>query len=219
MQNEQAAFPVTEEDLNVMPMHTLYTSSVEMVTTPYEHPIWRTRKPVVVVIHHGNKAVQHHYYRYLVVSPGGDTSLEIGDVEVETDDEDMVSTSNERTGSTAVMQWEDPFDTLKDKKNKGISTVSLASSITGNQVTKTDYRNLPYRSIDIDVKKCKPVFEETDDEVRLDHWNMPDDASFKSYLIREAVSTFYISKKEPFSVTSFGGSSSHPSTVCHSFLA
>jgi hypothetical protein len=35
---------------------TLYASSVEMVTTPDEYPIWKTRKPVVVVVNTSRSA-------------------------------------------------------------------------------------------------------------------------------------------------------------------
>ena len=50
-----------------------------MVTTPETYPVWRTRKPVVVVLNRHaatKKSVQHHYYRYLVVSPGAAQNLE-----------------------------------------------------------------------------------------------------------------------------------------------
>ena len=47
-----------------------YTSSVEMVTSPEEWPVWRTRTPVVVVLRHHHGRVEHHRYRYMVVTPG-----------------------------------------------------------------------------------------------------------------------------------------------------
>jgi hypothetical protein len=75
------SFPTTSTDDggdlvdgSIIPVSALYTSSVEMVTTPEEYPVWRTLKPVVVVWHHSYKHHQHHYYRYLVVSPGGGIS-------------------------------------------------------------------------------------------------------------------------------------------------
>ena len=188
---EQSAFPVTEDDLHG-PAATgaLYASSIEMVTTPEEYPIWRTRRPVAVVINYGRRPVQHHYYRYLVVSPGGSGTLEF---DSENDDETlfMVSTSNESAGSTPVMQWEDPFGTLRDKYHTygEMSAVSL-SSVAPGQMTKADYRNLPYRTLNIDVKTGLPVFEDTDEAVRLDRWCVADDASFRPYRIREAVSIF-----------------------------
>lgn len=204
---EAAGFPVPnheENDLSdsVIPVSALYTSSVEMVTTPDEYPVWRTRKPVVVVWHHSHKTVQHHYYRYLVVSPGGGVSefnIMGGDAEdMETDMDDyptMVSTSNEGTGQTVVMQWEDPFNSLLSNNsntasdNKGgeatnkSSAVSLTSTLAGGVVTKANYRNLPYRTIDIDSRS----FNTEASKVKLDRWNMPDDITFRPYLIRDAV--------------------------------
>jgi len=69
-----------------------YASSVEMVTCPDTYPIWRTRRPVVLVLTDPSKAnvadgmdaddeneptsssgVFHHHYRYLVVTPGAET--------------------------------------------------------------------------------------------------------------------------------------------------
>jgi hypothetical protein len=198
---EQAGFPTSanEEEVTMMPMQSpvssLYTSSVEMVTTPEEYPVWRTRKPVVLVIHNGKRNTQHHYYRYLVVSPGGGGHMEIGEKEIETDDEEdvaIVSTSNELIGTTTVMQWEDPWGTLRDPRadTNLMSTASLTSSIAGNSthVTKDNYRNLPYRTLDIDIKSGKPLLKGgMEDAVRLDHWNAPDDDSFQSYVIRKAV--------------------------------
>jgi hypothetical protein len=193
---EAAAFPVQHEDIESPdPVSALYTSSVEMVTTPEEYPIWRTRKPVVVVWHHSQKTVQHHYYRYLVVSPGGGVaefnSLPGGIDEMETDMDDyptMVSTSNEGTGQTVVMQWEDPFNSLADTKDSTLrqSAVSLASSVVGGVVTKANYRNLPYRTIDIDSSRFH-IHNAEAARVKLDRWNMPDDPTFRPYLIRDAV--------------------------------
>lgn len=196
----------------------LYASSVEMVTTPDEYPIWRTRKPVVIVINsnrHRNKTVQHHFYRYLVVSPGATTisgsmtayvapSTDAAD----SDDAFLVSTSSEMTGSTAVMQWEDPFVSLgknqaiaaqlQNPSSSGLrgnsaSAVSLNNSIAPYQVshlTSLDYQNLPYRTVDIDVNTGRPTYEESEERSaeRLDRWNVPEDASFQPYQIREAVS-------------------------------
>jgi len=66
----------------------LYASSVEMVTCPDTYPIWRTRRPVVVMLTDSSKkgnstmdadgennnepSVFHHRYRYLVVTPGAE---------------------------------------------------------------------------------------------------------------------------------------------------
>jgi hypothetical protein len=192
-QTEAAGFPVQEDsELNASGnVSALYTSSVEMVTTPDEYPVWRTRKPVVVVWHNSSRTVQHHYYRYLVVAPGGGVSQLAGTLddtfESNTDEyPTMVSTSSEVSGQTVVMQWEDPFNSLleKDSGGRGMSAVSLASSVmTGGVVTKANYRNLPYRTIDMDVLS----FRGDTAEIKLDRWNMPDDSSYRPYLIREAV--------------------------------
>ena len=180
----------------------LYASSVEMVTTPETYPIWRTRRPVVLVVHcnkkSGGRKLQHHYYRYLVVSPGGNVSALMGGGGVEMEDDVfvdpsvsqyLVSTSNEDVGSTPVMQWEDPFRTLDRTTGGETSVASINSSVVASPGThtKADYRNLPYRTVDIDIVTGKPVLEESEEAARMDHWNIPDDVSFRSYLIREAV--------------------------------
>ena len=51
----------------------MYTSSVELYTTPETYPLYKTRRPVVVTLHKTkNQTIQHHYYRYLVVTPGAE---------------------------------------------------------------------------------------------------------------------------------------------------
>lgn len=186
----------------------LYTSSVEMVTTPEEYPVWRTRRPVVIVLPQNRKHMtHHHYYRYLIVSPGGKLTSGFFDEEQEDQmlDEDLtanstpvVSTSNEGVGSTAVIEWEDPF--VNQRAEMGLlhsgssggmrggrnrpSAVSLASSVVGARgsgLTKTDLRNLPYRTIDIDIATAQP------ESVIQDHYNEGEDVTFQHYLIREAV--------------------------------
>ena len=180
----------------------LYTSSVEMVTTPDEYPVWRTRRPVVIVLPQNRKHMtHHHYYRYLIVSPGGKLSSAPGFVEE--DDEDavmveedstgpVVSTSNEGVGSTAVIEWEDPFANQRAEMGHLLTTaaknsrsaVSLASSVTGVRgagLTKTDLRNLPYRTLDIDIATAQP------ESVVQDRYDDGEDVSFQHYLIREAV--------------------------------
>jgi hypothetical protein len=190
---EPSSFAVTEDDVGA-PSSSLYTSSVEMVTTPDEYPIWRTRKPVVVVIHNSRKSVQHHFYRYLVVSPGGALSVGIGDMVMsvrEDDDAAVVSTSSETAESTSVVSWEDPFNALR-RAHAENSAVSLSSSIGAGQIAPNDYRNLPYRTLDIDVATGTPSFDEG--EGRPDMWNKSDDITFRPYCIREAVRTllFYL---------------------------
>ena len=189
---EASSFPVLHEDSettgNLLPHQSLYSSSVEMVTTPEEYPVWRTRKPVVLVLPHNRKTAHHHYYRYLVVSPGGRLGVDpITEEEEDMDETTMVvSTSNEGLGTTAVLQWEDPFETMPSKANQ--SAISLASSTGATSIaqgtTKTDYRNLPYRTIDIDVQSAPSVIKPN----ATDIYGSGDDPTFQMYLIREAVS-------------------------------
>lgn len=150
---------------------SVYTSSIEMYTTPETYPLWQTRRPVVIVLHK-SKGIHHHYYRYLVVTPGAKEGedMEGGEI-VEDDDisesgserdiEPVATTSNEHLGASRVMSWEDPFD----QPNKG------------------NLCNLPYRTLDIDA-----VDNDILDKDRVDLWNGKEDASFQAYLIREAVS-------------------------------
>jgi len=197
---EAMAFPVAEDpDLENPPVAELYASSVEMVTTPEEYPVWRTRKPVVLVIHNNRKAVQHHYYRYMVVCPGAtlEVSTTAAEAAIMDENEAHVSTSNELVGQTPVMDWEDPFGSLGDRSRRGeASSLSVTSSVTMGQVTRSDFRNLPYRTVDIDVKTGMPVLSGDDSaavaaastpRVVVDRWNMPDDDTFRPYRIREAV--------------------------------
>ena len=213
---EAAAFPAphveTEESVvgsgQDATTSDLYTSSVEMVTTPEESPVWRTIRPVVIVLPQNRKHMtHHHYYRYLIVSPGGKLSQgffdeedeELMEEEMSTTGGPVVSTSNEGVGSTAVIEWEDPFATQRTDAGHlnpsgstgGMSTgrnrpsaVSLASSVTGARgtgLTKTDLRNLPYRTIDIDVATAEP------ESIAQDRYNEGEDVTFQHYLIREAV--------------------------------
>lgn len=215
---EAAAFPAphveSEESLVGSGQDTttsdLYTSSVEMVTTPEEYPVWRTRRPVVIVLPQNRKHMtHHHYYRYLIVSPGGKLSQgyvdeedeEVMEEDTTTGSLPVVSTSNEGVGSTAVIEWEDPFASQRTEaghlqhsgstggmpsgRNRP-SAVSLASSVTGargNGLTKTDLRNLPYRTLDIDISTAEP------ESIVQDRYNEGEDVSFQHYLIREAVRT------------------------------
>jgi len=84
---------------------SLYASSVELVTTPADYPLWTTRTPVVCVVNEATgDGVFRHRYRYLVVTPGaGILSYDIED-----------KTSDEEGGCVDVTMWEDPFE-----KNKG----------------------------------------------------------------------------------------------------
>jgi hypothetical protein len=218
----------------------LYTSSVEMVTTPDTYPIWTTRTPVILIwnrrggSHSTHSAatihpVLHHYYRYLVVAPGtvrhpggddhSDTNNSSNDhVPLSTEDVPMTvqaSTSNEatHTGSTIVMEWEDPFQTMLlddvptttsshvtvatstsigiggvTSQSRNISAVSLNSSVHLASMTHSghQYRNLPYRTMDIAATTTTATTATTMVNV-MDHWNHSEDPTFQPYRIREAV--------------------------------
>ncbi|CAB9521106.1 trehalose-phosphate synthase [Seminavis robusta] len=192
-----------DEEATGMPTtSSMYTSSVELVTTPEEYPIWRTRRPVVVVLHKQAKQIQHHYYRYLVVTPGATTetgALTMAELAAAEEDDDgdgimdaggaIVSTSEENMGSTRVMMWEDPFQSLQKSKGSGVSLDTTKSFITNDKlgVTKNTIINLPYRTVDIDVSTGTPILEEDARDVRVDTWNNRDDISFRPYLIRDAM--------------------------------
>lgn len=165
------------------PQDGWHASSIEMVTTPETYPIWKTRTPVVVTIHpHHHHHIQHHLYRYLVVTPGA-----VPNPFILTDDETSQSihgadgmgskTSNEEgaegaTSSVPVMAWEDPFNVVLNKTSASEldisrqSAVSLASMIKPPQ--NKNLANLPFRTLDIDVTTGKVVKtshkEETKDE-------------------------------------------------------
>ena len=101
-----------------------YASSVEMVTSPDEWPIWRTRKPVIIALRHHHGRVEHHRYRYMVVNPGASGQEEgMMDLESVQDDGSVsvgfggaspgggATTQDDLNAATEVMQWEDPFQT------------------------------------------------------------------------------------------------------------
>ena len=85
-----------------------------------------------------------------------------------------------------------PFGVLS-RPNVAVSNRSLAS----DHQHKPDYRNLPYRTLDIDCRTGTVLYDTTVaaerttsvEQVRLDHWNYEQDDSFQSYVIRRAVRT------------------------------
>jgi hypothetical protein len=129
------------------------------------------------------------------------------------DDAFLVSTSSESSGSCSVTEWEDPLKKLgrnaiginhevsglnhaiSSTNTASTSAVSLTSTVGPNathRMTSMDYQNLPYRTLDIEVQSGRPMYEdrEYDGSVRLDRWNVVDDASFQPYFIRDAVSLY-----------------------------
>jgi hypothetical protein len=173
-----------------------------MVTTPDMYPLWKTRRPVVVVLHKKGSALQHHYYRYMVVTPGASATTIglLGDqdenaMEAETGG-GGAATSNDYTEISPVMAWEDPFH-FSMEENHEVSTASFRSILTTNK-RRTNLANLPYRTLDIRVDDASVVLDTEDEEelttsmdgttqIRIDNWNAREDASYRSYLIREAV--------------------------------
>lgn len=117
-----------------------YASSVEMVTSPETYPIWRTKRPVVIVLTDRNdgssgmddgdgdggpsySGVYHHRYRYLVVTPGAETS-----------------------GAHGLLPYsiDSDMDDIKSLLNKTkISTGSLLSFGGGGTLTSSDVVDVP----------------------------------------------------------------------------
>lgn len=234
---------------DVITSSNLYTSSVEMVTSPETYPIWKTRKPVILIWNRrgnggsGAPPVLHHYYRYLVVSPGtvrqhhlslslalpstdGTANVTTGSAHSLTTVQASTSNESTHTGSTIVMEWEDPFGTMHQNSNnnndvvspafgsanssatslhptsgmnkpsRNVSAVSLTSSVHLASMTNsgTQFRNLPYRTIDVNAATTTGNVIGTDGGSSsavivnvMDHWNNPDDPTFQPYRIRDAV--------------------------------
>lgn len=185
----------------------LYSSSVEMVTTPETYPVWKTIQPVVVVLTETTTDKQRHYYRYLVVTPGASSTADmdiLGDSEVQTMD---ISTSDGHDGTVNVMMWEEPdFPGLEragstasiskvpsgvhhSASQQSINTSNSTSVIGGNEPSpENDFlrlAKLPYRTLDINVETAQVSSPAPED--RLDTWNRPDDTTFKAYVVREMI--------------------------------
>ena len=111
-ENEAAALLPGEEDavdhmVGISDSKQWYTSSVEMVTCPDTYPIWRTRRPVIIVLTDDEKyedsmddgdgsssSVYNHHYRYLVVTPGAENEGSHGLATPFDSDSDMDSISH-----------------------------------------------------------------------------------------------------------------------------
>lgn len=176
---QDAAFAGAVDDTDYWFSHptNLYTSSVEMVTSPETYPRWRTKQPVIVVLHTSHSAIQHHYYRYLVVTPGASAE----------DSGLIASTGNDVLGGVnEVMMWEEPFGPITGPV---VSTQSFgAKSMQSDEASHNlwNLTQLPYRTLDINVETGEVVSPAPED--RLDTWNYPEDASFRAYQIRESMS-------------------------------
>lgn len=174
---QDGAFAGAVDDADYWFSHptNLYTSSIEMVTTPETYPRWRTKQPVIVVLHNTHSSTQHHYYRYLVVTPGASSG------------DGIVATGNDVLGSmNEVMMWEQPFGPIAGpvQSNQSFGTKSIQSDDESHNLLHL--MQLPYRTLDINVESGQVVSPLVGD--RLDTWNHPEDASFQAYQIRESMS-------------------------------
>jgi trehalose 6-phosphate synthase/phosphatase len=150
----------------------IYASSVEMVTTPEEYPVWRTRTPVICVVNNTTSdGLFEHRYRYIVTTPGAVS---------QDNDENEMMTGNDDDGYVDVTVWEDPF------RND--------ANMDDAKMEQTSFAELPYRSIKIDVtSNTEPVInsvsvsgdgnlsESSNGKPRIDYFNSSQDASFQSF--------------------------------------
>jgi hypothetical protein len=208
----------------------LYASSVEMVTTPDTYPLWKTKQPVVVVLNHTSSQLQHHYYRYLVVTPGAsleeatsgtntntntnmDTTTTTTNTNMDTTttiDIDIATTPPAHASNASpVMMWEQPFGDSFRGPTK--SAASFATNFTKDETDDTLFKlaQLPYRTLDVNVEtlQVSPAPED-----RMDTWNTPEDATFQAFLIRESMSQQKEDSKQKRK-TSMGGSARSQSSL------
>lgn len=182
----------------------LYASSVEMVTTPDTYPVWKTKQPVVIVLNETTTDKQRHYYRYLVVTPGASTTMDmdvLGEKDVQTMD---ISTSDGHDGTVNVMMWEEPefpglernnnlksatstsgFHASASQQSINTNVTSIISKDNSPQNQFLQLAQMPYRTLDINVETAQVTSPSPED--RLDTWNRPDDTTFKAYVVRETM--------------------------------
>ena len=124
-------------------------TTVELITTPETYPIWKTKTPVVIVLHKTKaQQIQHYYYRYFVMTPGATMEEYIltptnnnnnnkgGDTAMA--DSDPSSAATPYSMPTPVLMWENPFLELQgqhpggsNNNNKMHSALSTQSLQTG----------------------------------------------------------------------------------------
>jgi len=189
-----------------------YASSVAMVTSPEDWPVWRTRTPVVVALrkHHGRGVLQHRY-RYMVITPGADNLANASNEEMQSIEgvsgmDAVTSPENSSDGvGVEVMAWEDPFsDRQSQLELRRMSADSLPS--VRNKFSKS-LANLPYRTIEIDTTTAQVKYNQRGDDIAIDmdsdencnqghatyngiwidHWNKADDLSFCAYSVRDGI--------------------------------
>jgi len=155
-----------------------YASSVAMVTSPEEYPIWRTRTPVVVAFRNQhNRGVEQHRYRYMVVTPGADNVSNQADADADADaDMDEIGGRMGMNASTSpqnsldevgvkVMAWEDPFCDLEVKLKETASAISLPSCPSLRNDFSESLANLPYRTIEIDTATAQVKYDRTERDI------------------------------------------------------
>ncbi|KAL3910240.1 MAG: hypothetical protein SGILL_007770, partial [Bacillariaceae sp.] len=167
------------------------------VTTPETYPVWKTRQPVVIVLNATTSAVQRHYYRYLVVTPGAVAPNAEADPLAEVETTMEISTSIGQDGASPVMMWEQPdFPGIDKPSPAAENAAAKATAIPGVASTSTlgdadasheflHLAQLPYRTLDINVETAQVASPPLED--RLDAWNHAQDATFQAYLIRASM--------------------------------
>jgi len=170
-----------DDDVDNLENSSLYTSTVEMVTTPETYPIWRTRNPVIRVVNHTSEeeeGILRHRYRYLTITPG--------DISNASGSGSGMITSDGSGGAIEVDMFEDPF-------------LEATTNTKNNEQPQSQRRNvddLPYRTEEIDVSSVhsstfgktlrNPSSSQdsqfTSDGVRIDEWNNIKETGFIPYL-------------------------------------
>ena len=102
-------------------------TTVELITTPETYPIWKTKTPVVIVLHKTKaQQIQHYYYRYFVMTPGatmeeyiltpnnnnkGKGGGGVGeDTTMADSDQPGAAAATPYSMPTPVLMWENPFE-------------------------------------------------------------------------------------------------------------
>jgi hypothetical protein len=94
----------------------------------------KARHCLIVVLHKNAKQIQHHYYRYLVVTPGAGVDVDIHDPSQQQQLLPEANTTSEfSAASSPVMMWENPFATVENT----VSTLSMFN--VGNTDESFDY--------------------------------------------------------------------------------
>jgi trehalose 6-phosphate synthase/phosphatase len=166
-----------DDDLDDEHNSSLYSSSVEMVTSPEMYPIWKTRYPVIRVVNNGggggmrenegeesnnesyeNNGVLYHKYRYLVVTPGKTTTNNGDENDYSNEDyqdDDEQPKQGHQVISRGGMVTSDGKGAVidVDEWENPLDDTATDSS------TKTSVDDLPYRTVEIDVSSVSsPTF-------------------------------------------------------------